>query len=183
MKHLSKWILHRLGWTLLDIEGAHPASSIICVAPHTSNCDFFLGKLYYWAMGRKAGFLMKKEWFFFPLGFVLRAMGGVPINRSRSGSTVSRVQHFFSAKTDRHIAITPEGTRKQTERWHKGFWHIAKGANVPIQLAVIDYKKKELGIFEVFHPTDDPDADLAYIQSKYHAEQARFPEKFAKTVK
>ncbi len=55
--------------------------SVICVAPHTSNWDFVLGKLAYASVGRKAGFLMKESWFFFPLGYFFRAMGGIPVPR------------------------------------------------------------------------------------------------------
>ena len=52
---------------------------VICVAPHTSNWDFFIGKLAYLSIGRYAGFMMKKEWFFPPLGSLLKSMGGVPV--------------------------------------------------------------------------------------------------------
>ncbi len=179
LRNFSFWLLHRMGWTLLDIKQPRPKSSVICVAPHTSNADFFIGKLYYWAKGRHAGFLMKREWFFFPLGLLLKAMGGVPIDRSRKGSTVKRVQQFFYRGKDRHIAITPEGTRRKIDYWHKGFWYIAKGAGVPIQLAVIDYGRKRVGIFDVFMPTDDMEADLLAIRSRYSAAQARYPHKFA----
>ncbi len=75
-----------MGWTSV-IPGEAPPKSIICVAPHTSNYDFLMGKLYYWAVGRKAGFLMKKEWFFFPLGVLFRAMGG--------DSCLSFATHFY----------------------------------------------------------------------------------------
>ncbi|GAD05293.1 acyltransferase, putative [Porphyromonas crevioricanis JCM 15906] len=149
------------------------------MAPHTSNYDFILGKLYYWAIGRKAGFLMKKEWFFFPLGLVFRSMGGIPINRSKRSSTVEQMRIFFSGEGQRHVAITPEGTRKANDRWKTGFLRIAQGAGVPVQLAVIDYRRKELGIFEIYQPTGDIEADLLYISSRYSAEQARKPEQFA----
>ena len=77
-----------------------------------------------------------------------------------------------------HIAITPEGTRSRSEKWKSGFYHIAVAAGLPIELAVIDYKKKELGIFEVFHPTGDLEQDLSAIRSRYDSSQAKYPEKF-----
>lgn len=178
MTNFGTWMLRVLGWKMIDTADPHPTSSVICVAPHTSNWDFTLGKLYYWAKGRHAGFLMKKEWFVFPLSLILRGMGGIPIDRSKKGSIVEHVMNFFKRRPNSHIAITPEGTRKKSTTWHKGFWFIAKGAGVPIQLAVIDYGKKELGIFEVFYPTDDMDADIRYIRSRYKAEHAKFPHKF-----
>lgn len=183
-KAIGKFMLKKLGWKIIT-PPEEPEKSVICVAPHTSNYDFFIGKFYYWAIGRKAGFLMKKEWFFFPLGLILKAMGGVPINRKKSkhgenkkGSTVSELQSYFRKPGPRHIAITPEGTRSATDRWKTGFLRIADGAKVPIQLAVMDYSKKEVGIFEIFKPTGNIEKDLAYVSSKYSAEQAYNPRKF-----
>lgn len=178
MKKIAQRVLSLLGWKIIEPPKGLPDKSVICVAPHTSNHDFFLGKLYSWATSYTSGFLMKKEWFFFPLGIILKAMGGIPIDRSRRGSTVEEVKMFFKKPGSRHIAITPEGTRRLGEKWHTGFYYIATGANVPILLAVIDYKKKGIGVFEIFYPTGDLEADIDYIRSKYNRSQAKFPEKF-----
>ena len=148
------------------------------MAPHTSNWDFILGKLYYSAIGRHAGFLMKKDWFFFPFGGVLRSMGGIPVDRSHSGSMVDQLAERIKESSKLSIAITPEGSRRATDRWKTGFYRIACAANIPIQLAVIDYKKRELGILETFYPTGNEEADIRYIRSRYRSEQARFPKKF-----
>ncbi|KGN86624.1 MULTISPECIES: 1-acyl-sn-glycerol-3-phosphate acyltransferase [unclassified Porphyromonas] len=178
MKRISAWLLAKLGWKTLPLPAERPESSIICVAPHTSNIDFFLGKLYYWSVGSRSGFLMKKDWFFFPFGSILRAMGGVPVDRSRKEDTVGKLADYLRQQRDLHIAITPEGTRKLREKWYSGFYHIAVAAGVPIELAVIDYKRRALGIFEVFHPTGDSEADIAYIRSRYLREQAKYPDQF-----
>jgi len=79
MQKLSKWILKIAGWKAF-VTVAEPQKSIICVAPHTSNWDFLFGKLFYLALGREASFLIKKSWFFFPMGYLFRAMGGVPVD-------------------------------------------------------------------------------------------------------
>lgn len=155
-----------------------PPKSVICVAPHTSNWDFILGKLYYWAEGRNASFLMKKSWFFFPIGNVLQRMGGVPVDRVHRTSVTKIVEAMFSSCPHFHIAITPEGTRKRVKNWKMGFYHIAVEAGVPIQLAYIDYGKKELGITGIFYPTGDEKADLRKIQTFYRGVQARYPERF-----
>lgn len=179
-QRLSAWCLGLMGWKLLP----HPQGSeeaprtVICVAPHTSNMDFIIGKLFYNATGKPSGFLMKKSWFFFPLGYLLRAMGGVPVNRSRKEDSVRTLANFIQEQAEIHIAITPEGTRSLTERWHTGFYRIAQEAGIPIELAVIDYKLREVGIFEVFYPTGDMEADIATIQRKYKGEQACYPEKY-----
>ena len=74
-----------MGWRT-NVTVPHRDKCIICVAPHTSNWDFILGELYYGAIGRKASFLMKKEWFFWPLGYFFRWLGGFPVYRIKKTS-------------------------------------------------------------------------------------------------
>ena len=162
MKKIASSILRLLGWKCLPTPQEQPKHSIICVAPHTSNLDFIIGKLYYLTQGKPHSFLMKKSWFFFPLGYLLKAIGGIPVNRDKKGD----------------MAITPEGTRSYREEWKSGFYRIALAAGIDIELAVIDYKRKEVGIFEVFTPTGDIDKDIAYIRSRFSKEQAKYPEKY-----
>ncbi len=177
MKKISQWILKLMGWKpIVTIE--EPLKSVICVAPHTSNQDFFIGKLSYWAMGRKASFLMKKSWFFFPLGNFLRWMGGVPIDRSKRMSVTQQMVNEFNKLDTLHLAITPEGTRSLVSKWKMGFYYIALEAKVPIQLAYIDYKKKELGITKILIPTGDEEADMEIIRKYYQGVTARYPDKF-----
>lgn len=177
MQKISKWIIQKAGWTI-RISVGEPEKSVICVAPHTSNWDFIIGKLSYWASGRQANFLMKKSWFFFPIGQLLSAMGGVPIDRSRKNSVTQQIADEFAFHKHFHIAITPEGTRSRVESWKMGFYYIAVKAQVPIQLAYLDYRKKEMGITQIFHPTGDEKADMQVIQNFYKKVNARFPEKF-----
>lgn len=179
--NLAHRILKTLGWSIITPPD-NPPKSIICVAPHTSNFDFIYGKLYYHAIKREAGFLMKKSWFVFPLGLIFKSMGGIPIDRSKKGRTVDATAALFEQYEKISIAITPEGTRRARSTWKTGFYRIALAAGVPIQLAVIDYKKKRLGIFETFTPTGDMEADIRYIRSKYNASQARYPRLFAEAL-
>lgn len=177
MQKLSNWILRKAGWKLI-ITIDEPAKSVICVAPHTSNWDFIIGRLAYWAIGRKSNFLMKKSWFFFPLGNALRAMGGVAIDRSKKNSVTQQMADEFQLRERFHLAITPEGTRSRTTGWKMGFYHIAVKAQVPIQLAYLDYAKKEMGITRLLQPSGDEVADMKIIQAFYQGVSARFPEKF-----
>lgn len=177
MKKFSRFILKTFGWTTVTTV-AEPPKSVICVAPHTSNWDFILGYLYYWAEDRDASFLMKKSWFVFPFGPILRRLGGVPVDRSRSTSVTAQMVQEFNDREYFHLAITPEGTRSLVKKWKMGFYHIAVRANVPIQLAIIDYKKKEIGINAVFYPSGNESADLEEIQNHFRGATARFPEKF-----
>ena len=151
-KKIAQSLLRLFGSKVIPHPGKQPEGSIICVAPHTSNYDFPLGLLYSWAAGFDSGFLMKSDWFFFPLGPIFRALGGIPVNRKERTQTVERLQEQLRQKGQIHLAITPEGTRSRG--------------------------KKELGIFEVFYPTGDMEQDLATIRSRYDKSQAKYPEQF-----
>ena len=177
MQKLSKWILKLVGWTLAPMP-EEPKKSVICIAPHTSNWDFPIGELSYWALGRKSSFLIKKSWFFFPLNYVFTALGGVPVDRSKRNSVTQQMVDEFNKRDYFHLAITPEGTRSLVNKWKMGFYYIAVSAQVPIQLAYFDYAKKEMGIKTVFYPTGDEQADMIKIQSYYLDVKGKFPEKF-----
>lgn len=182
MQKISQFILKLFGWKL-NVQAEEPLKSVICVAPHTSNWDFPIGKLSYVALGREASFLMKKSWFFFPMGYLFAAMGGVPVDRSKKNSITDLMADEFEKRTYFHLAITPEGTRSLVENWKMGFYHIAIKAKVPIQIAYIDYQKKEMGIKDIFYPTGDEKADLDKIQAYYMDVRACFPEKFNLSAK
>lgn len=175
----SRFILWVMGWKVRVIVPDYP-KAIICVAPHTSNWDFIIGKLAYASVRRKAGFLMKKSWFFFPLGCIFRAMGGIPVSRSGNSneSSVDRLVELFEKKDRLTLAITPEGTRSLTSHWRTGFLNIAHMANVPILLAAIDFKDKVARIEKTFFPTGDNEADLRAIKDYYKGVTGKYPEKF-----
>ena len=175
---LCRWALRMFNWTI-GPEGDDVPKSVICVAPHTSNLDFTLGQLYYNAIGKKAKFLIKKEWFVFPLGLIFKGMGGIPINRSKSTSTTEQLAEEFSRRDVFHLAITPEGTRKKAQEWKKGFYYIALKARVPIQVAYIDYGKKEVGIKATFYPTGDVESDIFAIRSMYEGIRGCHKKNFA----
>ena len=85
-KKFCNWYLYKhLGWKK-EITVPHPDKYIICLAPHTSNWDFLIGQLYAGAEGIKTNFLMKKEWFFWPLGPIFRKLGGIAVFRDRHTS-------------------------------------------------------------------------------------------------
>ena len=174
---VSASILKGLGWKVKVSVPDFP-KCVICVAPHTSNWDFFIGKLAYLSIGRYAGFMMKKEWFFPPLGALLKSMGGVPISREKHTDLVAQLVDEFNRRDRFSIAITPEATRRANADWKKGFYYIAQGANVPIVLAYIDYREKEVGLERVFTPTGDVDADMRAIKSYYKLFHARRLENF-----
>lgn len=169
------------GWTF-DINVPPLDKCVICVAPHTSNWDFILGLAAYRSVGRKANFLMKSFWFFFPLKYLLRYFGGIPVERRKKGgaSLTEKVIRLFQTEPYVNLAVTPEGTRSAVAQWKTGFLYIAYGAEVPILLTVIDYRRKHMMIDRVYHPTGNPDTDMAAIRQYYShwKDAARYPAKF-----
>jgi 1-acyl-sn-glycerol-3-phosphate acyltransferase len=176
-KFISKCLLRLAGWHKGSL-GEYVPKCVICVAPHTSNWDLVIGKLAYYSAGRKAYFLIKKEWFVFPLGFIFRWLGGIPVDRSRNSSITDRMATIMSQRSTFHLAVTPEGTRKVTSEWKRGFYYIAVKANVPIILAYIDYFKKEVGVKALFYPTGNADDDINVIKACYDGVTARHPRNF-----
>lgn len=177
-RFLSRTIYDIIGWRhnlTVDI----PDKCVICVAPHTSNWDFILGKLFYTSIGKTASFLMKDSWFFFPVGVFLKAIGGVPVNRRQTEGLKEQLASEFRLRDSFQLAITPEGTRKLNPLWKRGFYHIAKMAEVPIVLIYMDYEKKEIGTLGIYHPTGNEEEDIRQIKLLFQHVKACHPDKFS----
>lgn len=176
---LSKFIFNQIfGWKTVNVM-PDTAKCVIAIAPHTSNWDFIVGKLAYSSIGRTANFLIKKEWFFFPFNLFFRSIGGIPIRRDKNSSMTDVLATEFDKHHKLQIAVTPEGTRKRTSEWKKGFYYIALKANVPILLVGLDYQRKEAIFLDYFTPTGNFDADIIKIKSYYQTIVGKYPEKFA----
>lgn len=174
-------ILKLFGWKV-DITAPRRDKCVICVAPHTSNWDFIIGLSAYKSLGRKASFLMKDFWFFFPLGYLLRSLGGIPVPRkSRASKLTDTIIKKFKNSDYLNLAVTPEGTRSRQEKWKTGFMYIAYGAKVPVQLGIIDYKNKRVVIEKEYHPVGNIKTDIDAVKEYYAdaAPLARYPEKFS----
>ena len=172
-------LLKLSGWSV-NITVPYRDKAVICVAPHTSNWDFIIGLLAYRSLGRKANFLMKKFWFFFPLKYLLKSLGGIAVNTKSSQSLTSILVGDFKKAEYLNLAVTPEGSRSAVEKWKTGFLTIAFQANVPIQLGVIDFKEKKVIIEREFITTGDFHKDMIDIRKYYSnfKEAALYPEKF-----
>lgn len=165
------------GWSV-DITVPDRPKCVICVAPHTSNWDFILGKLAYWSVGRKANFLMKEAWFVWPLGYLFRALGGIAVPKKRGSSLTEHLITLMETRPQMNLAVTPEGTRSLSSKWRSGFLHIAYESHVPIELGIIDYGKKQITIRDTFIPTGDTDSDMRAVKDYYRGATARYPAKF-----
>lgn len=170
------------GWKLLlPPKGSRPELErcVFVVAPHTSAADFMVGAAYLWSCCSNGKVFIKKEFFRWPLGRLLRSLGAISIDRgNRHNDMVGTAVREFAKGGPLSITITPEATRKPTNRWKRGFWEIARQAGVPIVPAYWDFSKKEIGIFDAFWPTDDFEADVKAIRRLYRASMAKHPENY-----
>ena len=166
-----------MGWTA-DITEAHPAKFIICLAPHTSNWDFIIGRLFAGAEGITSNFLMKREWFRGPLGPFFRRMGGIPVWRSKHTSMTDNLAETARASETFHLCITPEGTRSLNPEWKKGFYYIALKAGMPILLYGVDYKRRLIQCTRTIMPTGDIDREMREIKLYFKDFTGKNPEKF-----
>ena len=178
IKAFCKWMLFKaMGWTS-DISEPHPDKFIICLAPHTSNMDFFIGLLYSRAVGMKSNFLMKKEWFFWPLGPLFKKLGGIPVWRSKHTSMTDHLATEAMKAKHFQLCITPEGTRSPNPDWKMGFYYIALKAQIPILLYALDYEEKLIQCIHTVIPNGDVEKQMRDIKLYFKDFKGRHPEKF-----
>lgn len=177
-KSFCRWLLYKqMGWTA-EVTEAHPDKYIICLAPHTSNWDFIIGQLYSKSAGMKSNFLMKKEWFFWPLGPIFRRMGGIPVWRSKKTSMTDNLAETAKKLQVFQLCITPEGTRKLNPEWKRGFYYIAQKAGIPILLYGVDYEKKLIRCTKTIVPNGDIESQMREIKEYFKEFKGRYPENF-----
>jgi len=178
-KKIYRLILKIIGWNVV-LKVKIPEKCVFCVAPHTSNFDFLIGKLLYCAAeGKRLSFLIKKEWFRFPFNIIFKYFGGIPVDRKNKNSLTDQVAGLFESHECLHLAVTPEGTRKANPNWKKGFYYIAQKAGVPILLAYIDYSTKIAGVEQIFIPTGNEEKDMNKIKLYFKNFSGKYPESFA----
>jgi 1-acyl-sn-glycerol-3-phosphate acyltransferase len=166
-----------MGW---KTKGSFPVELkkyIVAIAPHTSNWDFLIGVLARSVLRiQKARFLGKASLFRPPFGWLFRALGGYPVDRSTSHDMVEQVAAIFSKHNEFYIGLAPEGTRKKVEKFRTGFYYIAKKANVPIIPVGFDFSTKTVIVDQPFYPSDDFDHDMSYLLAFYRKIVGRNPE-------
>ncbi len=173
-KILTGWMGYKINVTI-----PHPQKYIIALAPHTSNWDFVLGILYSRSMGFKCDFMMKKSWFFWPMGYIMKALGGIPVERSKKMSLTDQLAKVAKERETFHLCITPEGTRKRVTEWKKGFYYIALKAEIPILLYAIDYKKKLIECTKIIMPNGNFEEQIIEIKEYFKNTIGKIPQNFA----
>jgi 1-acyl-sn-glycerol-3-phosphate acyltransferase len=145
-------------------------------APHTSGWDLFYTLLLKYGAGIEMHWVGKDTLFRWPLGVLLRWLGGIPVNRRSRNNFVQQVVDIFDQQDELVVALAPEGTRSKTKYWKTGFYYIASGAQVPIALGFIDYENRTVGIGPTLVPSGDIQADFQQIKDFYAGINGRHPE-------
>ncbi|MCW5851893.1 MAG: lysophospholipid acyltransferase family protein [Anaerolineae bacterium] len=176
LSRLVRRLLRLLGW---EVVGTLPDTRhwVLIGAHHTSNLDtpFMLAAAV--VLGVPLSWLAKAELFRGPLAPLLRAVGGIPIDRAQRSNTVQQMVNLFRSRPEFYLALSPEGTRKRSEYWKSGFYHIAVGAGVPIVFGFIDYRRRQVGVGPFLVPTGDIEADMRVIRDFYEPIVPRYPDK------
>jgi len=173
---LATWILSRLGWTA-RIAWPDAARVVVIVYPHTSNWDFFLGYLARLSMGLPASWIGKHTIFRWPLGPLLRRMGGIPVDRAHTAGLLEALLREFERRPTMCLALAPEGTRTRLDHLKSGFYRLALQAKVPVGLAWLDFARREIVLETWLHLTGDEEVDLGRIRQAYQGKVGRHPEK------
>lgn len=156
---LGRFWLRLTGWRL---EGEWPDEPklIVAVAPHSSNMDFILSVAVFWGLNLRTSYLAKSSLFWFPLGAIMKALGGIPVDRGTPGALVDDLVNLFRTSSELVIGITPEGTRQGVSTWKSGFARIAARAEVPVLPAIINYAEKTVYLRPVIAGGHDPEEIL-----------------------
>ncbi|MGB5256057.1 MAG: 1-acyl-sn-glycerol-3-phosphate acyltransferase [Woeseiaceae bacterium] len=176
LRALARLILRIGGWTAVGGIPDAP-KGVVIAAPHTSNWDGFWALVYKVAIGAEIHFFAKHSLFWFPLGTLLTALGGIKLDRTRAQSAVQQAIDMYKEKDSFYFGLAPEGTRTQKPGWKSGFYRIAEGAGVPVYLGFLDYRNKRVGIGPRFDLSGDQEADLVRLRDFYGEIQGRWPEK------
>lgn len=176
LQALAKIIFRISGWETVG-EVPDLKKAVFIAAPHTSNWDGFWLLVYKVAINVEVRFLGKDTLFWWPLGAILKSFGAMPIDRSHAGNIVPQLIDAFEKEEHLFLALSPEGTRKWVPYWKTGFYRIAEAANVPIVLAFIDYKEKQIGIGPTIPAGQALNETLATIREFYSPFIGRRPEK------
>lgn len=178
MRKIFVWLFKLKGW---KIEANLPDGYKKCVviaAPHTSNWDFLYSMAVFFKLKIPVRFLAKNELFVWPIGRLLKSVGGIAVQRSKSHKLVDDIITLFSKEKELMLMIPAEGTRSSVTKWKTGFYHVALGADVPVLLGCLDYENKIAGFGPLLYMSGDAKADAKKIKDFYRNIKGRHPENF-----
>jgi 1-acyl-sn-glycerol-3-phosphate acyltransferase len=161
------------------VTGEAPAEMklVIIGAPHTSGWDLPYTLATTFVLGMDVRWMGKHTLFRGPLGPLLRALGGIPVNRGAAGDVVAQMVEAFEREPRLLLAMAPQGTRFKTEHWKSGFYRIAVAAGVPIGCGFLDYGTRTAGMGAILHPSGDVHADMEAVREFYRGIRGKHPER------
>lgn len=164
---ISALIMKLFGLKIVGKYPYHAKKVVLIAGPHTSYWDFPVGLLIRSASKIDVKYVGKASLFKPPLGWIMKALGGVPVDRSKRNNFVDSVVDVFDSKEEFAVLFAPEGTRKKVEKLKTGFYYIAKGAGVPILPIIFDFGNKEFRWLDLIYPTDNVEEDIEKIESLF----------------
>ena len=176
LQRITHWALRLRGWKAVGSTPKDVQKYVIISAPHTSNWDFPIALIAAIALGIRAKWMGKKDLFRFPFGGIMRALGGIAVDRSQRTNMVDYAASLLKSAERLGLLIPPEGTRSKAAKWKTGFYYIANKAQTPIVCGFMDYAKKEVGIGLTFTPSGDIHRDIALIREFYAGVQGKHPD-------
>lgn len=172
---IDKWFKHQ-GWAV-EGKAIEPRKFVVIAAPHTSNWDFvyFIGAAE--GLNLNLSFMGKTSLFRWPFRRMMHEMGGIPVDRGKSGNYVDLMVAEFAKRAEFMLTIAPEGTRGKVRQWRTGFYHIAMGAKVPLVCGLMDYRRKVVGLGPAIWPTGDYARDMEQVTAFYSQCTPKYPER------
>jgi 1-acyl-sn-glycerol-3-phosphate acyltransferase len=182
MKVLSRIIFWIAGWSLKAGWPKDLKKAVVIAIPHTSNWDLLYARAAFYLMDLPVRFTIKKEVMVGPLGWLIKSLGGIGIDRKRipggrKQTYTEGMINMLKEADELVIMVTPEGTRSHARKWKTGFYHVALGANVPVAIGYLDYKKKEAGIGPIIQPDGQMQAQIEEMMAFGRTVTPKYPEK------
>ncbi len=161
---------------VISVDKEELKKCVMIAAPHTSNWDLLYSMASFWRAGIPVRFFIKdthtKAWY----GSMIKKLGGIGVDRKKNNNLIEYTADLLREREELVMLVPAEGTRKRVEEWKRGFYYIAKKANVPVVLGYLDYTKKEAGIGKVVYLTDDFESDMMRIENFYKDKKGCYSE-------
>lgn len=175
----ARGLLALFGWHV-RYDGLPGPKGIAIVYPHTSNWDFVIGLLAKWALDLPIRWVGKESLFRgltgATLGRLMRLWGGRPVDRQNARGAVQQLAELMNAEPWFWLGLSPEGTRRHTGYIRSGFYHLALKLDLPVALAYIDYRTREVGVTEFMRMSGDQPRDLEALRRFYADKVGRYPQ-------
>ena len=176
---VARALLASFGWRV-RFSGLPAPRGVIIIYPHTSNWDFVIGVLAKWSIDLPIRWVGKETLFRgftgATLGRLLRAWGGRPVDRHHASGAVAQLATLMRSEPWCWLGLSPEGTRRYTDHWRSGFYHLARALDVPVGLAFIDYRTRTIGVVRFERMSGDVERDLALLRAHYANVIGRHPQ-------